>query len=335
MRSKKCILTLTAVLLLTMWGCAGRETVTPASSPEGSPENEAAAYVEVKNLHNGDAKFFCGRVMTSVDGSLTSFDINGQNRKCYDVRTNWIDGLDEERLLVYGNGAKEVGIVRFDEKLDVVANEVVMRSENLLIDPTLTKQGGVYYMSVTEIAGNVNNADSSKENGEYILHYYSSKDLRQWDLMSDIVRERHNIEDVDISADAEYVYCVYEKEDLDKGRSAICLKVSHDRGRTWSEEMILLDSVADQEPAVFEKSGDGYRLYYSSDTASPGESYMGARAYYAEFDKAFHVIKKDQLLPAKTGKGVLLYDMVETGGKRYILYAGNYLTDCDLVIEHY
>ncbi|MBR5338176.1 MAG: hypothetical protein IK152_09350 [Lachnospiraceae bacterium] len=287
----------------------------------------------VSKLHNGDAKFFQGRVWTGVEGNLTSFDLHGKDRRTYDIKVNWIACLDEKDLLVYGNSAGEVGMVHFDGDNNVTGNDVILSSRNLLIDPAIARSGEDFFLTVIEVTGNVNNDDPGKENGDYVLHFYSSKDLKKWDHVSDVLHERHNIEDVDIMAEDKAIICVYEKETVDKGRSAICLKKSEDKGRTWCEEKILLAADADQEPACFVKEDGGFCLYYSSDISSPGRSYMGAGAYRASFDRSFKRLGPGQIIPTGTKEGILLYDMAVIGGRRYFLYARNYLTDCDLVIE--
>ncbi len=298
----------------------------------GCARAESSAVV-VSKLHNCDAKFFHGRVWTSVDGHLVSLDLHGKDRRDYDIRTNWIAGIDEENVLVYGNNAGQIGLVRFDKDNNVACHDIICHCRNLLIDPAITASDDGYYMTVTEIKGNVNNDDPSKENGDYILHLFASKDLQKWEHVSDVVREHHNIEDVDIIAEDKCLCCVYEKEVIDKGLSSVCLKKSVDRGRTWSDEKVLLQADADQEPACFEKEDGGYSLLYSSDLEAPGRSYMGARAYQALFDGDFNVKKPGQMLHTCTKEGILLYDRARIGGKNYILYARNYLTDCDLVIE--
>ena len=157
--------------------------------------------------------------------------------------------------------------------------------------------------------------------------------MKNWTFISDITDDRHNIEDVDIINDGNAIYAVYEKEELDKGNSAIILKKSEDKGQTWSGEIELLPAEADQEPAVFCKKGNEFVLYYSSDILNKGESYMGAAIYYAIYDSEFNIIKKNQAVASETPKGILLYDILKADGYSYMLYAQDYLTTNDLIIE--
>jgi ATP-dependent Clp protease ATP-binding subunit ClpX len=138
---------------------------------------------------------------------------------------------------------------------------------------------------------------------------------------------------LDIINDGNDIYAVYEKEELDKGNSAIILKKSEDKGQTWSGEIELLPAEADQEPAVFCKKGNEFVLYYSSDILNKGESYMGAAIYYAIYDSEFNIIKKNQAVASETPKGILLYDILKADGYSYMLYAQDYLTTNDLIIE--
>lgn len=304
------------MMALFVIGCSGREEP-----------------LVISKMHNGDAKFYKDKIVTSVDSVLTLVDGKGQIRKYPGVCANWIDTIEEKNLLVYGNGRKEIGLVRFDEKDDVLSDETLFQGDNLKIDPTISENEGEYYLTFTEIKGTVNNADPDKRNGEYTLHLYRSKDLKKWEHISDIARENNNIEDVDIVFDGGKMMAVYEKEIIDKGKSSIVLKCSEDKGCSWSEEKVLLEHEADQEPAVFEKADNGWRLYYSSDIAASGETYMGASTYYASFDPEFGLKEKDKPIRSGTKKGILLYDVRRRHGKTRLLYSRNYLTDCDLVAE--
>jgi len=314
--NRRKVIYMAAAAALIVFGCGGREEP-----------------LVLGGMHNGDAKFYKDSIVTSVDSVLTIVDKRGNIRKCPKVCANWIDTIEEKNLLVYGNGRKEIGIVHFDEKEDVLSDETVFKSENLMIDPTISENEGDYYLTYTEIKGMVNNADPNKKNGEYTLHLYRSNDLKKWEHISDIARDNNNIEDVDIVFDKGKIMAVYEKEVIDKGKSAVVIKSSFDKGQTWGDEKVLLDPDADQEPAVFEKADNGWRLYYSSDIAASGETYMGASAYYASFDPEFRLKEKDKPIRTRTGKGILLYDVRKRKGKTHLLYAHNYLTDCDLMEE--
>lgn len=314
--NRKMMIYIMAAAAIFVIGCGGREDP-----------------IIVNKMHNGDAKFYKDSIVTSVDSVLTIVDRRGHSRRCPGVCANWIDTIEEKSLLVYGNGRKEIGIVHFDEKENVLSDETVFKSENLMIDPTISENEGDYYLTYTEIKGMVNNADPDKRNGEYTLHLYRSEDLKKWEHISDITRDNNNIEDVDIVFDKGKIIAVYEKEAIDKGKSAVVIKSSFDKGRTWGDEKVLLDPEADQEPAVFEKEDGGWRLYYSSDITFKGESYMGASAYYATFDSEFRLKEKNKPIHSRTRKGVLLYDVRRRHGKTRLLYSRNYLTDCDLVAE--
>ncbi len=331
MSKRRILFLLELMLVICFSGCGSKKETGGEKVTKGSDLSE---FVKVDELHSTDAKFYKGKVVTGVDGYLTLLSADGKIEKKYDgIKVNWVDTIEEENILVYGNFEHETGIVKFDDNQEVISNEIIMQSQNLQIDPTISLIDGVYYMTVTEIIGNVNRANEDEENGEYILHFYSSEDLKNWTFISDITDDRHNIEDVDIINDGNDIYAVYEKEELDKGNSAIILKKSEDKGQTWSGEIELLPAEADQEPAVFCKKGNEFVLYYSSDILNKGESYMGAAIYYAIYDSEFNIIKKNQAVASETPKGILLYGILKADGYSYMLYAQDYLTTNDLIIE--
>lgn len=289
---------------------------------------------EEKELKCGDAKFFNNYVVTSVDGILTLIGIDGKNKRVYQgINSNWIDVIEQEKIVVYGNFNNEIGIVRFDDDYNIVDNDIVMNTTNLQIDPTITVVDGVYYMTVTEIIGNVNNADKGIQNGEYILHMFKSKDLKDWKFVSDIADEFHNLEDVDIVEDGKKLLAIYEKEQIDKGESSIILKESDDNGKTWSDEIELLPADSDNEPAIFEVNEENFVLYYSSDRDNVGESYMGSKVYYSIYNKEFNSVKNNQPVVTENFKGILLYDIKKIDEYYYLLYSHDYLTTNDLIIE--
>ena len=129
------------------------------------------------------------------------------------------------------------------------------------------------------------------------------------------------------------LYCFYEKENYDKGPSAICMRYSTDAGITWSEEKILIENVADNEMACILPEYEGWRLYYSSDYACVGESYNGASAYYADFDADFEPLSTYQKVDMHDNQGVRLYEVKEQDGRLYFMFSHNYSTDKDFVLR--
>lgn len=287
---------------------------------------------EAVQLHNGDAKFYNGEIYTSI-GCLSRFDLQGNLLEKYDeIASNWID-IDDD-VIIYGNMNKEVGIVQLDSKKNIVNHQVIMQSDDLLmIDPTIVKIDNVYYATVTKVYGAVNNADNNIENGVYTIELYQSEDLSSWNYVSEVAKAKQNLEDTDIFYEDHQLYFCYEKEVVDKGMSELCFKKSLDMGKTWTEEKTILEAKADQEPGKYERTKDGYVVYYSSDKEYPGESYMGGKLYCALLDRNMEVKEKDIEIPMETEKGILLYDVYEENDRQYFLIAKNYLTDCDMVIE--
>ncbi len=316
---------LLALCMIRMTGC-------------NKPFKNISSYVIMKipELHNGDAKFSHDRVFTQVNGTLMCIDFSGEITNRYEeTYVHWIDVLetDDKFIIVYGNWDKEIGLIQLDSEYNMISDNVLMTMDNLCIDPTLTKTGEDYYLTCTEIIGTVNNADPNTVNGNYKLHLYMSEDLAEWSWVSDIADLNYNIEDVDIVDYNNVKYVFYEQEVVDKGCSSIIVKQSLDKGVTWSEPTELLAPDCDHEPASVEISDNEVIVYYSSDKDNPGSSYMGAKAYYAVFDNNFQCMESDIAIETETESGILLYDIVRIEGRRFFVFAKDYLTSCDLVLE--
>lgn len=289
----------------------------------------------VPECHNGDAKFWNDKIITSVNGKLMLYDLEGNKFKTYDsINANWIAVCPRENVVIYSNFNNEVGIARFDKDYNLISDNTILKG-NLSIDPTIIKRKDSFYITVTQIEGTVNNADPGIENGKYTILFYKSDDLLNWEYISTPISCMNNIEDVDLFCTDNIFYLVYEKEQLDKGLSSICLMESADEeGVKWKQPKELLPSDSDHEPAAIIRDEDNrYRLYYSCDRDNIGSSYMGAKIYYVSFDGDFNLLDKDNKIETATDRGILLYDVQQTeAGERY-LFAKNYLTDCDMVVE--
>ncbi len=290
---------------------------------------------EKEEMHNGDAKFMGEKIITSIGGQLSIIDINNNHEVMTipDTNISWLDSVDDENIIVYGNSENKTGIIRLDNNYEVISNDVIFDSENLQIDPTINKIDGKYYVTVTEIAGNVNNSDPMAENGEYCLHLYQSDDLKTWEHLSDIDRKNNNLEDVDFMKIGDRLCAVYEMEQIDKGNSAIIMRLSADGGKSWSEPKELLAANSDHEPVGLYQVDNMFVLCYSSDLEEPGQSYMGGQAYYAVYDNSFNCIEKDIKIETETFSGILWYDYSIIDNEEYFLFAKDYLTTCDMVLE--
>lgn len=319
-----------------MRGCSNESKLVINDYSEGNgalPIINTSVIMAVPQLHNGDAKFYNDRIITHVNGILTCIDFSGNIVQYNDTYVHWIDAIDKEGIIIYGNWNNEIGCIRLDEDYNLIANNVIIKSDNLMIDPTITKVNNEYYITFTEIIGTINNADVNVENGEYIARFYKSHDLQNWSYVSDIIDVRHNVEDVDFFQNYNDIYVVYELEEIDKGKSSVMVKKSSDQGVTWGEPVELLSCDSDHEPASIKMVDDKYYLYYSCDKDNIGMSYMGAKAYYAVYDQSFCCIEKDCDIITETKQGILLYDVTEINDKNYFLFAADYLTTCDMVLE--
>lgn len=300
-------------------------------------EKRTEVMMDASELYCDDSKFYGEKaIIASENYRLAIIGFDGQNIKYFDdICVNWIDAIAEEGIVIYGNINGELGIVKLDENYNVISNEIIMTTDNLFIDPTIIKVGNTYYATITEIIGTPNNSDVNSENGYYTIRLYCSSDLSYWSFVSEVVSCKNNLEDVDIFYSNGLFHVVYEKEVVDGGNSAIYLQKSQNsEGKSWEEALILLESDCDHEPAVMERTWYGiYRLYYSCDKENVGESYMGARMYYAEYDGRFKMMKKDVEIPSVAEEGILLYDVLRSNGTQKFLYCKNYYTDHALFIE--
>lgn len=289
----------------------------------------------LKKYANADAKFYNDYIITSVDEGIEVLDFKGNVVKSYEgLKASWMYTYPEEGLVVYSNHVNETHLLKLDENLDMISDEVILTTELLAIDPTICKVRDTYLVTHTTIEGTINNPSPDGDNGIYTLELYASKDLENWEYRTTITSQKHDIEDIDLLYDNEKLYCIYEKEDYDKGPSKICMRESLDAGVTWSEEQILIDNGADNEPSCILKEDNGYRLYYSSDMEHPGESYNGASAYSAFFDTDFvHQSEYDEKVHMKDNLGVRLYEVKEKAGGLYFLFAQNFMTDKDFVLR--
>ena len=289
---------------------------------------------------NADAKFYNDYIITSVDEGVYMLDLNGKAIRSYEgLKASWMYAYPEEGLVVYSNHENETHLLRLDENMDMVSDEVILTSELLAIDPTICKVGDTYLVTHTTIEGTINNPDPNGDNGIYSLELFASKDLKQWEHRTTITSQKHDIEDIDMMLDNKQLsdgirlYCFYEKENYDKGPSKICMRYSTDAGVSWSEEKTLIENVADNEMACIMPEYEGWRLYYSSDYECVGESYNGASAYYADFDADFGALSTYQKVDMHENQSVRLYEVKEQNDRLYFMFSHNYSTDKDFVLR--
>lgn len=289
----------------------------------------------LKKYANADAKFYNESIITSVDEGIQVLDFYGNVIQSYEgLKASWLYTCPEEGLVVYSNHDNETHLMRLDEDLELISDEVILTTELLAIDPTICKVEDTYLVTYTTIDGTINNPDPEGDNGIYTLELFASKDLKNWEHRCTVISEKQDIEDIDLLYENDTLYCIYEKEDYDKGPSKICLKTSSDQGRTWSEEKILIDNGGDNEPACLLREENGWRLYYSSDKENPGTSYNGASAYSAFFDADFeHLTEYDEKISMKSNEGVRLYEVQRQDGTLYLMFAHNFMTDKDFVLR--
>ena len=126
---------------------------------------------------------------------------------------------------------------------------------------------------------------------------------------------------------------VYVSDDLENWSEPVECFDSEKNGMNKGKKVELLQPDCDHEPAAMVPFAGGYQLYYSCDKEEHGASYMGANAYYAIYNRDFELVSKDHKINTKTDKGILFYDVIQKEEGTNILYARDYLADCDLNIE--
>lgn len=286
------------------------------------------------SLYNGDAKFYGDNIITSIDGKLSLIDPEKNEITQYEVYTNWLDSIETEGIVVYGNQYKEVGLCIIDNsEKTLVSNTILFQEENLAIDPSIIKIADQYYLTITLIDGNVNNSDINVENGTYVVKLYTSKDLKNWELLSDIVTADNNIEDGELLYWNNQLYFLYEKEEVDKGNSSIELKTSLDMGTTWKNQKTLVTKNGDNEPGGLKVINDSVYLFYSSDIENKGMSYEGADIYRLRLDNTLTPVDEPKKLGFLSKKGKLLYDIKVTDDSISYLFTENYISESNLVVE--
>ena len=289
----------------------------------------------LKNYANADAKFYNDHIITSVGEGVFMLDFDGNVVRSYEgLKASWMYAYPDEGLVVYSNHDNETHLLKLDENMDMVTDEVILTTELLAIDPTICKVDDTYLVTHTTIEGTINNPDPNGDNGIYSLELYVSKDLNNWEHRTTITSQKHDIEDIDMLYDEGILYCIYEKENYDKGPSKICLRFSEDTGVSWSEEDILIDNGGDNEFSCILPEYDGWRIFYSSDKENPGASYNGASAYSAFFDADFvHIPELDEKVDMKDNFSVRLYEVKQTEDGLYLMYAHDYMTGKDFVLK--
>ena len=290
--------------------------------------------IRIENIKSGDAKFVSeNMIMGGENGKLFFYDLSKGEKKDTEIYSNWSAILPEENVVVFSNSECETGICKLDDKQKIIWSEIIFSKDcDLRIDPAIVKIGDTYYLTSTRINGEINRADVNKENGIYTLSLYRSKDLKKWNYVGDVVKDNHNIEDIDLMNDDGKLRVIFERETIDKGASAIVTMLSEDSGKTWKDAVTLVDDGADNEPAALMKTDSGYRLFYSSDAQRKGESYEGASAYIATYDVDFKPVKS-AMMTTEPKSGILLYDVIVEEDRAKILFSEKYLTVNNLIVE--
>lgn len=297
----------------------------------------------LEQYRNADAKFAGGEIVTSVDEGIRILNMEGQELARYEgLSASWLyaadirpeDGKETgEKVIAFSNHANETHIMRLSEENELLFEKTVLYTDTLAIDPILVRTKDGWLLTHTTIEGTINNPDPEGGNGLYTVKLYRSKDLAEWEFVTDIISRKKNLEDGDIRFIDGTLYYFFEMEEYDKGPSSICVMVSEDGGETWGDMKQLLPASADNEMASCERTDTGWRLYVSSDYACIGESYQGASVYYADYTEDFEAVSTYCLSSMPDNRAVRLYEAKEIDGQVCFLFARNFLTDCDLLLR--
>lgn len=287
---------------------------------------------KIDNLHNGDVKFYDNKYIVGNDnGTLGIFDFNGQRvRKYDDIKLNWLSVEDTDNIIIYANSNKEVGILKLDDSLNIILNEIIMRNDKMTIDPTILKINDTYFITVTTINGTINNSNPDKDNGIYSVDLYKSKDLLNWTHIDTIIRDNHNIEDLAAMNVNGTYYIFFEREVVDKGNSSLEVIFSNNKGTKWSSPKILCKAEADNELGNIIFYKNKFILYYSSDYLNKGTSYEGASIFVKYFDKNFENVSSPKVY--KEFSSTLLFDVLKSDDSLYFVYNEHYMTQSNMVL---
>lgn len=289
---------------------------------------------QLENFHSADAKLgYKGYVVTSKNNHM--YLINSYTKEVNEtfIRSNWVDALVDENVIVYASMDKAVGLCLFDpEDASITENYLIANDGSLRIDPSIAKLNNKYYLTTTVVEGTINRDNYYEDNGFYKVQIFQSEDLINWTLISDVLALESNIEDVELNTDNGYLQIIYEVETIDKGPSKIQLMESRDYGLSWSYPTTLINNGADNEPASFCKSDDEYWLFYSSDINRIGSSYEGSEAFLARFDTNLELLNIIQL-NTDIESQLLLYEVLVNDGISTVLYSKDYLGSDDLCLE--
>lgn len=291
--------------------------------------------MNLSGYHSSDAKLaYKGYVVTSKSDHLYLVNTyTGESTETF-IRSNWVDSMLEENVIVYSSIDHKTGICRFNpDTTKIESNYLILNDGAMRIDPSLVKLGDTYFLSSTRIEGTVNRADYEEENGIYTIELYASTDLENWSFVTAIYSKDQNLEDVELNADDGVLRIIFEQESVDKGPSSIHCIESPDQGQTWINDTVLINNGADNEPASFYISDNEFWLFYSSDIKQPGTSYEGSQAFLARYTLDYDL---DKITPLKTNydSQVLLYQAIVENGTATLLYAHDYLGEDDLCLEN-
>ena len=299
------------------------------------PEKSEINYsdFELDSFKSLDAKLaYEGYIITSHTNKLCLIDSTTLKIKEFGVPSQWVGAISDNNAIVYTNKESVTRCGRIDlDNTSIIGNYEILDTDSPTIDPAITRYDGKYYLCVTRINGNINNGNADVKNGLYSIELYTSTNLENWEFITKIYSAFKNLEDVKFSKSDE-LEIIFEEENLDKGSSKILKCQSDDKGKTWTEPVVIIDDSSDNEPAALFKIDDHYYVFYSSDKENKGKSYSGASAYFNQYTQDFDLIETRKI-PLKFDDAILLYDVEITDENIYLLYSHDYNGTNDLCLN--
>lgn len=218
------------------------------------------------------------------------------------------------------NGHYTIHMYRTDNLTDFeYIGDVCEDDHNLEDVVVLVNNNRMYVVFEREIA-------DKKDSGIYIK---SSSDGINWSDETELLPQECDHEVAKIFSENVNVNATSVSEYTSNTTGSDTASVSTDTTDTSDTTTANISDTTDSST-----SSAAWTLFYSCDTENRGDSYMGASAYYAKYDKDFNCIEKDVKIDTQSTTGILLYDVIEEDEQTYLLYAKNYLSDNDLVVEN-
>lgn len=296
---------------------SGKVSGKNASKPINIPINimiEDGEFGDCKLLSMNGSSYYIG----SRGNKISILNIASNQPKFVEthISSNWLSALvvapDTAVVVTSSFLEKQVRIYKIN--INTLSYELISTigdGSKLRIDPSIVRTDKGWFLTLTEIEGTVNNADLKHPNGRYIVSGYSSSDLINWELSSEILDRNNNLEDVRLiyRPNSSQLKLLFEQEEVNYGSSSLRIISSMDEGKTWSNEEVVISNNSDNEPAAIIINNNTEYVLFSSDLKNKGLSYNGSHAYYVHRDISGNV-NWSSPINVNIGERLLLMDAI-------------------------